>query len=342
MKLDVEPIRLKTSHPFKIARSTRAEFDLFIFTLTYDGVVGLGESAPQAYYGESPDTVRSVVKTIGDVLEGAPDELLKSLSDVDGELHKLLAGHASVRAALDMALWDIKGKMEDKPCYELLGANPSNTPLTSFTIGFDSLEVIDQKVDAAAKYKILKVKMGRPGDIEVLDRVIARSGKKVRVDANEGWDVEMAIQKSKELFERGVEFVEQPISHTDEEGLRTLKRLSPSTVILDESIVNPEDVAERRDQGHGINIKLMKCGGITPALKLVEEARKHNLKVMLGCMIETSVAVTAAAQISPLVDYADLDGNLLLAEDPFDGVKVVEGKLVLPSSPGLGVTRKKV
>jgi L-alanine-DL-glutamate epimerase-like enolase superfamily enzyme len=340
MKLKVEPLRLESSHPFKIARSTRTTFDLFVFSLTHEGVTGLGEAAPQQYYGESPDTVKEVVATIADKLESDPGSLLKSLNEDGGELHEALSGHASVRAALDMALWDLRGKLENKPCYELFGAEPSNAPLTSFTIGFDTPDVIDKKVDAARQYKILKVKVGLPGDMEILDRVIARSGKKVRVDANEGWDIEMAIEKTRDLFERGVEFCEQPISHEDEEGLRELKRISPLEVILDESIVNPGDVESKADQGHGINVKLMKCGGISPALDLIAEARRYELKVMLGCMLETSIAVTAAAQLSPLVDYADLDGNLLLADDPFEGVTVVDGKLILPDGPGLGVTRK--
>lgn len=340
MKLEVEPLRLASSHPFQIARETRAEFELFVFSLTFEGTTGLGEAAPQDYYGESPDTVRAAVDAIGGMLEGDPGQLLASLNELGGELRETLADHASVRAALDMALWDLRGKLENKPCYELFGAEPSNTPLTSFTIGIDKPKVIDQKVDAAAPYKILKVKVGIPGDMEILDRVIARSGKKVRVDANEGWDLEMAIGKTKELHERGVEFCEQPISHEDEEGLRELKRVSPLEIILDESIINPGDAEDKSDQGHGINIKLMKCGGISPAVDLIAEARRYELKVMLGCMVETSIAVTAAAQLSPLVDYADLDGNLLLADDPFEGVKVVNGKLVLPSKPGLGVTRR--
>lgn len=340
MKLEIERLSLETTFSFKISRSSRKFFDVFLFHLTHEGFTGLGEAAPQKYYGESPETVTAAVSDLKGRLDGTPDELHRSLSEEGGELHAALAGHPSVRAALDVALWDIKGLIENKPCCEFFDANPSNTPLTSFTIGFDEPKVIDAKVDAAARYKILKVKVGLPGDIELLDRVIARSGKKIRVDANEGWDVEMALQKTKELYQRGVEFVEQPISHEDEEDLRTLKRLSPLPVILDESIVGPGDVARRHDQGHGVNIKLMKCGGITPAMKLIEEARTYNLKVMLGCMIETSVGITAAAHLSPLVDYADLDGNLLLASDPYAGVEVVEGKLVLPSGPGLGVTRR--
>ena len=340
MKLTLESLRLDSVHPFQIARNTRAEFELFVFSLEYEGVTGLGEAAPQKYYGETPDTLAAAVESIGGMLEGDPDALLESLNEDGGDLREALDGHASVRAALDMALWDIRGKLEGKPCYELFGAERSDTPLTSFTIGWDKPEVIDSKVDAAAPYKILKVKVGLPGDMEILDRILARSGKKVRVDANEGWDIEMAIDKTRELFERNIEFCEQPISHEDEESLRELKRVSPLEIILDESIVEPGDVALKADQGHGINIKLMKCGGISPALDLIAEARRYSLKVMLGCMLETSVGITAAAHLSPLVDYADLDGNLLLAGDPFDGVKVVDGKLVLPEGPGFGVTRK--
>ncbi len=342
MKLEIEPLHLESTHPFQIARGTRKVFDSFVVSLAYEGLTGIGEAAPQAYYGESPLTVRAAVNSIGKLLAGTPDEGLRSLNTEGGVLAEALVEHASVRAALDMALWDLKGKLENKPCYELFGANPANTPLTSYTIGFDSLAIIDQKVDAARQFKILKVKVGLPGDMEVLDHVIARSGKKVRVDANEGWDIEMAIEKTRELYQRGVEFVEQPISHEDEEGLRELKRLSPLPVILDESIRRPGDVSAKHDQGHGINIKLMKCGGITPAMALIEEARRLNLKVMLGCMVETSVGITAAAHLSPIVDFADLDGNLLLRDDPFVGVKVIEGRLVLPDGPGLGVSRKPI
>jgi L-alanine-DL-glutamate epimerase-like enolase superfamily enzyme len=187
---------------------------------------------------------------------------------------------------------------------------------------------------------VLKVKVGLPGDLEIVDRVIARSGKVVRVDANEGWDADTALEKTLDLFRRGVEFCEQPIAHDDEDGLRQLKLVSPLPIVLDESISGPEDVDRCHDQGHGINIKLMKCGGITPALRMIARARAHGLRVMIGCMLETSLGVTAAAHLSPLADWADLDGNLLLADDPFEGVKVEDGRLVLPREPGLGVHRR--
>jgi L-alanine-DL-glutamate epimerase-like enolase superfamily enzyme len=340
VKLEVEPIHIHTEFPFKIARSSEQEYEVFVLSLEHDGVEGMGEAAPQPFYGESPMTVRTAVGSLGRLLDGEPEALRHSLHDRTTPLGAALAEHASVRAALDMALWDMRGRSEGQPCHRLFGANPSNTPHTSYTIGFDTPEVIDKKVDRAGEFRILKVKVGLPGDMEILDRVIERSGKKVRVDANEGWDVDMAIERTTELAQRGVEFCEQPLSHEDEEGLRTLKRLSAVPVMLDESIVNPEDVHRRHDQGHGINIKLMKCGGITPALELIAAARAHHMTVMLGCMIETSLGITAAAHLSPLVDYADLDGNILLRDDPFEGVGVRDGRLLLPDVPGLGVTRR--
>jgi L-alanine-DL-glutamate epimerase-like enolase superfamily enzyme len=337
MKLEVEPVRLRTKHPFRIARGVETEVEVFVVRLTWEGMTGLGEAAPPPYYGETPDTVRAALDRIEGRLEGTPEELRKSVAN--GELRDLLDGHASVRCALDTALWDIIGQREGKPVFDLLGLESTRTPATSFSIGIDAPEVVDRKVDEAGDFHILKMKMGVPGDMGLLDRVLARSGKVVRVDANEGWDLETALNMVVELNERGVEFVEQPIHHDREEDLRTLKRLSPLPVILDESIINPGDVTRRHDQGHGVNIKLMKCGGITPALALIDEAIKAGLKTMLGCMLETSVAITAAAHISPLVDYADLDGNILCANDPYRGVTVMNSKLVLPTGPGLGVER---
>lgn len=340
MKLEIEPMRVETVHPFRIARETKRTREIFVVTLEADGVTGIGEAAPQAFYGEDTMTVRAAVNAVGRLLDADPAEVHERLNEPGEDLHERLRPHASVRAALDMALWDLRGRRENAPVWKLIGADPLRAPLTSFTIGFDRPEVIDAKVDAAAPYRVLKVKVGLPGDLEIVDRVIARSGKIVRVDANEGWDTETAIDKTRELFRRGVEFCEQPLPHAEEEGLRQLKRLSPLPIVLDESIVDAADVARCHDQGHGINIKLMKCGGITPALRMIETARAHGLGVMIGCMLETSLGVTAAAHLSPLADWADLDGNLLLADDPFEGVRVVEGRLVLPDGPGLGVRRR--
>ena len=339
MKLEIERYKLKPHHPFRIARDVQNEREVLVFVVEVDGVEGFGEASPSRYYGEDIESAAAAAKKLRGRLDGGPERIKERLAE--GDLGRLLEKHPSIRAGLDIALWDAIGKLRGKPVYEMLGLDPARTPATSFTIGIDSLEVIDSKVDAAEPYRILKMKMGLPGDMALLDRVLARSGKLVRVDANEGWDIETAIQMCGELGHKGIEFVEQPIHHDRRDDLRELKRLSPVPIVLDESIRELRDIAEKQDQGHGINIKLMKCGGITPALEMIEEARRCELKVMLGCMIESSIGITAAAHLSPLVDYADLDGNLLVVNDPFSGVTVQNGKLVLPSGPGLGVTRRK-
>jgi L-alanine-DL-glutamate epimerase-like enolase superfamily enzyme len=340
MRLEIEAIQVETTHAFRIARGTKKSRDVFVVSLTEDGITGIGEASPQEFYGENALSVRTAIQSIGRMLDGEPEVVRGRLNDRGSDLHRALRAHASVRAALDMALWDIRGRREGQPVWKLIGADPERAPLTSFTIGIDTPEVIDEKVDAAAPYRILKVKVGLPGDLEILDRVLHRSGKTVRVDANEGWDLETAVEKTLELYRRHIELCEQPLPHADEDDLRQLKRLWPIPVILDESIKDERDVDARHDQGHGINIKLMKCGGITPALAMIERANAHGLRVMIGCMLETSLGVTAAAHLSPLCDYADLDGHLLLRDDPFEGVRVEEGKLVLPHEPGLGVRRR--
>ena len=338
MRIEVEAVQLDIKHTFKIARGEKKKCENFIFTVSHEGVTGVGEASPQVYYGESSDSVRAAVQKLGAAIDGEPADLRRRL--LSGDLRSLLHKDPSVRAALDMALWDIEGKQAGKPCYELIGLDPAETPVTSFTIGFDLPEVVDKKLEEASAYPVLKMKMGIPGDMALLDRALRNSGKTIRVDANEGWDLDTALVVGKELADRGIEFMEQPISHFRREDLAELKLLSPLPIILDESIVNPEDVQLCRDQGHGINIKLMKCGGMTPALELIREARAAGMSIMLGCMIESSIAITAAAHLSPLVDYADLDGNLLLADDPWSGVGVDGGKLVLPAGPGLGVVRR--
>jgi L-alanine-DL-glutamate epimerase-like enolase superfamily enzyme len=195
MRLEIEPIEVETAYPFRIARGSKVRREIFIVSLTADGITGMGEAAPQEFYGESAMTVRAAVNSIGRFLDGDSEAVRLRLNDSSSDLHRALRASASVRAALDMALWDIRGRRESKPVWRMIGADAERAPATSFTIGIDMPEVIDAKVDAAAPYLILKVKVGVPGDMEILDRVIARSGKIVRVDANEGWDLETAIEK---------------------------------------------------------------------------------------------------------------------------------------------------
>lgn len=339
IRIELEALALETRYTFKIARGGRKSYRNFVFHLYWEGVEGLGEAAPQEYYGETEETVLSAFQRIKNVLAGEPVEIRRSIQR--GRLREVLEGDSSVRAALDMALWDIEGKVQGKPCYELLGCDPARAPLTSFTIGFDEPQVVRKKLDEAEPFHVLKIKMGLPGDMEVIEEIRKHTAKRIRVDANEGWDLDSALKIIPELGRMGVEFVEQPISKHSKSALRELKEKSSLPVILDESVVDTADVDEAARMSHGINVKLMKCGGISTAHEMIRRAESLGLRTMLGCMIETSLGVTAAAHLSPMVDFADLDGNLLLAEDPFVGVAVEDGRLVLPTGPGLGVTRRR-
>jgi L-alanine-DL-glutamate epimerase-like enolase superfamily enzyme len=237
-----------------------------------------------------------------------------------------------------MALYDLAGKRLGVPLYELLGLDPRKTPQTSFTIGLASPDEVVRKVREASAYAVLKVKLGSGEDREVLEAVRDTTDRPLRVDANEGWTLEGARERLDWLAKLGVELVEQPLPADQLEQTRELRRLSPLPLYADESVHRAADIPRLAEAFDGINIKLMKCGGLGEALRMIAVARAHGMKVMLGCMIESSLAVTAAAHLTPLVDLADLDGHLLLAEDPFVGVGVEDGRLVLPDTPGLGVT----
>jgi L-alanine-DL-glutamate epimerase-like enolase superfamily enzyme len=236
-----------------------------------------------------------------------------------------------------MALRDLAGKRLGAPLYELLGLDPRDTPATSFTIGMDTPDAMAARVRAAGEFEVLKIKLGAENDRELLGAVRAATARPLRVDANEGWTLEGAISRLEWLQEMGVELVEQPLPAAELEATRELRRLSPLPLFADESVHRAADIPRIAEAFDGINIKLMKCGGIGEALRMIAVARAHDLQVMLGCMVESSLAVTAAAHLSPLVDHADLDGNLLVANDPYVGAAVERGRLVLPRRPGLGV-----
>jgi L-alanine-DL-glutamate epimerase-like enolase superfamily enzyme len=236
-----------------------------------------------------------------------------------------------------MALHDWLGKKLGQPLWRILGLNPASTPVTSYTIGIDSTEKMLEKVREAPEFPILKVKVGTDRDDEILSAIRRETDRTIRVDANAAWQPREAEQRITELAGYDLEFVEQPVPAGSPESLRRVRESVDLPIISDESSVVPEDVPGLFGCVDGINIKLSKCGGIRQALKMIHTARSAGLKVMLGCMIESSVAITAAAQLSPLADYADLDGNLLISNDPARGVTVNAGRLVLPEGPGLGV-----
>jgi L-alanine-DL-glutamate epimerase-like enolase superfamily enzyme len=245
----------------------------------------------------------------------------------------------AAKAAVDMAAYDLLGKRLGAPIYEILGLDPGRAVRTSFTIGIDTPEIMAQKAADARAYPILKVKVGTPKDVDNLDAIRSvRPDAIIRVDANEAWTAKEAVNRIEQILPYEIEFVEQPVMATDLEGLSYVRDAIPIPVLVDESCVVPADVPRVAPHVDGIVIKLMKCGGIYPALQMIHLARGYHLKIMMGCMIESSISITAAAHLSPLLDYADLDGHLLISDDPFRGVAVEDGQLVLPDGPGLGVS----
>lgn len=333
-KLRTHALDLHLRHTFRLSRGASDLRRNLVLELDYEGLTGLGEAAPIARYGQDRE---SVAEAIAAMLPGLSNP--RAFDRAAAEVR--VAGQDAAEAALDMALYDLAGQRCGVPIYEMLGLDPRATPLTSFTIGLDAPEVVAAKVREAADYEVLKVKLGSEDDRAVLEAVRDTTDRPLRVDANEGWTFEGAEQRLAWLAMMGVELVEQPLPADQLEETRALRRLSPLPFFADESVHRAEDIPQLVGAFDGINIKLMKCGGLGEALRMIHVARAHGLKVMLGCMIESSIAITAAAQLSPLVDFADLDGNLLVTDDPYVGVTVEGGRLVLPERPGLGVIRRR-
>ena len=327
-------IDLHLRHTFRIARGASDTRRNVIVELEAEGHTGLGEAAPIRRSHEDPESAAAALDAIAPRLSDT-----RAFSQLGAEL--AVKGQRSAEAALDLALHDLAGKRLGAPLYELLGIRPGPTPVTSFTIGLDTPEIVAEKVKAASVYDVLKVKMGSDDDREVLEAVRANTKQRIRVDANEGWTPDAALERLPWLQKIGVEFIEQPLPADRIEDTRWLRARSPLPFYADESVHTADDIPKLAGAFDGINIKLMKCGGLAEALRMIAVARAHGMKVMLGCMIETSIGITAAAHLSPLVDAADLDGHLLISDDPYEGVKVVDGRLVLPDGPGLGVIARK-
>jgi L-Ala-D/L-Glu epimerase / N-acetyl-D-glutamate racemase len=333
MELTAQSLDLNLKVPFRISRSVQHVAHNVLVRIEDDGLTGVGEAAPSGYYGEKCESVLMALSYFAEQL--GDDATL--IEDISADLSRVMRGNAAARAAVDMALYDLFGQRLGVPVYQLLGLNPNRTPVTSFTIGLDSPAEMARKAHQAAPFPVLKIKLGTPDDLEIVRAIRDATDARLRVDANEAWTPKQAIKTINALEAYDIEFVEQPVAASDLEGMRLVRENTNLPIFADESCVTLEDVPRMAGMVDGINIKLMKCGGISQALKMIATARAHHLQVMLGCMIESSVAITAAAQISPLVDYADLDGALLVANDPFDGVGVKQGKLILPDRPGLGV-----
>ena len=333
MKLSYETISLRLKHTFRTARESSDSRQNVICRVQHQGMEGWGEAAPSAFYGQDARTVAQVLDSMTGKLGSDPF----ALEAISSQMAGLFPGGAAARAAVDMAMHDIAGKIVDLPLYRLLGLDPGKTPQTSVTVGLDTIESMQAKARELGDVPMLKIKLGTHQDVKIVEAIRQVSQASIRVDANAAWTAKEALEKISAMREYSVELVEQPLAADDLEGLRWLKKRVDVPIILDESVRTAADIPSLVGCAHGINIKLMKCGGLREALRMICVARALDFTVMLGCMVETSLAITAAAHLSPLVDYADLDGHLLIEKDPYSGVDVVDGRLILPERPGIGV-----
>lgn len=338
LTLSAEVVTLHTKHPFVIARGGRSAYEVVWVRLTDgDGIEGWGEASPSSYYGETSQTVLTVLDTLSEHLPDDPFDL----EGAEQRFERAVPKNGAARAALSAALHDLVGKRFGQPLWRLWGLDPTRAPQSSFTIGIDTPERVRRKVAEAAEYPILKIKLGTDHDEDILRTIRAETDKPIRVDANAGWSREQALGMLPVLKAYGVELLEQPLVPDDLEGIAAVRRASPGIpVVVDESCIVATDIPKVAGAVDGINIKLAKCGGLREALRMIATARAHGLLVMVGCMIETSIGITAAAHFTPLVDVADLDGAALTADDPFTGASIARGRITLPTGPGLGVARR--
>ena len=328
--------RLTLRHTWTTTMSSSAYRDTVHVRYKRDGITGYGEGAPIVRYKEYPEQAKQAIDTIIDqIAAGDPRKFEKFLA---GVRHSLGASQHAAMAAVDIAICDWVGKKLGIPLYEYFGLDPTDTPLTTFSIGIDTPAITRQKTREAEEYPVLKVKVGLKNDEETIEAVRSVTQKPIRVDANEGWtDKEEAIRKINWLETQGVEFIEQPMPAHMFQETKYVRSKVHMPIIADEACTEASMIPRLKEAYDGINVKLDKSGGIMEAYRWINLARAMNMKVMLGCMICSSCSCTAAAQLSPLVDYADLDGNLLISNDPYEGVRVRKGKLILPPGPGLGL-----
>jgi L-alanine-DL-glutamate epimerase-like enolase superfamily enzyme len=340
MKLQHDLSIVHTTHPFVIARGGATEHRLIRVRITGDdGVEGWGEAAPNRFYGETADTALAALARLAPIVEQCD---AWAIEDVEAEMNRAIRFNGSVKSAISAALHDLAGKRLGVPVYKLWGLNPANAPLSSFTIAIAANDdELRQRVEQASAYPVLKVKLGTDHDERIIRTVREAAPNKVlRVDANAAWTPKRALRMVDVLVECGVEYVEQPLPPHDIDGMRFVRERSVLPVIADESCVIASDIPRLVGAVDGINIKLSKCGGLREALKMIATARSHGMLVMAGCMIETSLGITAAAHFAPLLDYADFDGAALLSDDPYSGATIVAGKITIPDGPGLGVARR--
>jgi L-alanine-DL-glutamate epimerase-like enolase superfamily enzyme len=333
--LETKIVRLNLRHTWTTTMSSSQYRDMLHVAYTRDGITGHGEGAPIVRYHEDAAGALAAVESVrGLLLAADPMQFDKVMAAVFARVDGAWAG----KAAIDIALMDWVGQKLGVPLYSYFGLDRADAPVTTFSIGIDTPEITRQKTREAADYPVLKVKVGLSTDEATIEAVRSVTSKPLRVDANEGWkDKEEAVRKINWLEKQGVEFIEQPMPADMVEETRWVRARVHIPVIADEACRHAADIPKIRDAYDGVNIKLDKSGGLLEAWRMIAVAKALGMKTMLGCMVSSSVTVTAAAHLSPLVDYADLDGNLLIANDPYTGVRVAQGKLILPDRPGLGL-----
>ncbi len=337
MQVDTQPFTLHLTTPFRISRGVQQTATNLLIHVHHGDHVGFGEAAPRAFFGETIATALAALETYIPLLGEDPFAIVA----IAERMSRALPHHGSLRAALDMALYDLAGKALGVPVYRILGLDGQGVPPTSFTIGLDTPAEMARKA-AVAQYPILKIKLGTPDDLAIIRAIREVSKATLRVDANAGWTVKTGLRMIEALAPYDIEMIEQPIPPGNIAGLRLLRERSPIPIFADEDCVDVADVARLAGAVDGINIKLAKCGGLTEAIRMIHVARALGMRVMLGCMIESSLGITAAAHLAPMVDMLDLDGSLLVDDDPFTGVRISEGRLTLPADPGLGVENRLI
>jgi L-alanine-DL-glutamate epimerase-like enolase superfamily enzyme len=336
LKLRFRAYTLQLKHAFTLSTSSRTTTPLVLTEIEHDGVIGYGEASMPPYLGESHETVLRFLKKVDLSRFDDPFQMEDILTYVDG----IEEANKAAKASVDIALHDLVGKLMKRPWYQIWGFDASKTPNTSYTIGIDTPEVIRQKVKEAAPYEMLKVKLGRETDKQMIETIREVTNKPICVDINQGWtDRQMALDMIHWLKEKGIVFIEQPMAKEKIDDHAWLTAHSPLPIMADEAVQRLDDVLKCHQVYSGINIKLMKSTGMREGHKMLVLAKSLNMKVMIGCMTETSCAVSAAAQLAPMADWADLDGNLLISNDVYAGMTVVKGKVTLNQLPGIGIKK---
>lgn len=334
MKLTYRTYELELKHRFTIAKFSRTSTPIILLQVEHEGFTGYGEASMVPYMGENHQTAITYLSKVEMTSFSYPFDFEHILNYLDS----LAPGQPAIKAAIDMALHDLDGKLQGKPCWQIFGSDPALMPITSFTIGIDTPEVIREKIKGADDCRVIKVKLGRDSDKELINTIRSITDKPLYVDANQGWtDLQQSLDMTHWLHEHGVLLIEQPMSKTDPDSNAWLTEHSPIPIIADEAVQRLDDVAKAQGIYHGINIKLMKSAGLFEAKRMILKARELNLKILIGCMSETSCATLAAAALAPQCDWADLDGPFLTSNNPFAKPDFADGKWILNNEPGLGL-----